>query len=212
MIDIEFLKSALKENALHMSMAKVQTVEIAPDRSYMRAKVLLMPTLYEAKCYVGAEYTAPGAGLFLPLRPDDLVLVGFPLADPENGVLIKRLTSREDTIPEEFNNDKVVLKCAGPETFAVVCDSIKLGSDGTTENLVLGQVLKTFLSSLLSELSAMAASAASHTHISSMPGYPSEVPDVAGDFSGNQGIFDSLKSSPVEDEVILSDIAWTEKG
>ena len=73
---------------------------------------------------------------------------------------------------------------------------IKLGSDAAdTENLILGQVFKTFASSLLDYLIA-------HTHATAVG--PSGPPNNAADFA-------VLKVSPITDESILSDVAFTEK-
>jgi hypothetical protein len=196
-IDIEFLKAALKDDSLWLSFAKVLSVSIASDRSSMRARVELLPSQYEAQVRVGAEYVAPGVGIYFPLRAGDLVLVGYPSADPDTGVLVKRLASQEDTVPEEFNNDKVVLKLLGSEEFVVVGNAQKFGSSGSTENLVLGQVFKSMMSDVLDAL-------AKHKHICSMPGFFSAPPDNASTYS-------SKKSSPVDDEAILSDKTFTEK-
>jgi len=196
-IDIEFLRGALKDNSLWMSFANVLSVSIANDRSSMKARVELLPTEYEAEVRVGAEYVAPGVGIYFPLRAGDLVMVGYPSADPDSGVLIKRLASQDDTVPEEFNNDKVVLKMLGNEELVIVGNAQKFGSSGSTENLVLGQVFKGMMSDILDAL-------AKHMHISSMPGFFSAPPN-------NASVYSSNKSSPVDDGDILSDKAFTEK-
>ena len=70
---------------------------------------------------------------------------------------------------------------------------IQLGSEASDENMVLGKVLKTFLSELLQDI-------ATHTH----PGI--------GSPPSNSADFISLKASPVDDSKILSDVSFTEKG
>lgn len=70
---------------------------------------------------------------------------------------------------------------------------ILLGSKTATENLVLGQVFKTMMSTLLDAI-------ANHTH----PGL--------GYQPSNFADFEALKYSPIEDEAILSDEVFTEKG
>lgn len=195
-IDLEMFRQAMKDNSLHTSFATVISVNITPDRSAMKATVQLLPTLYEARVFVGAEYVAPGVGVYYPLRQNDLVVVAFPQADRDKGIVIKRLSSKEDTIPQEFNNDKIVIKCMGSEEFVVVGDNIKLGSPAASENLVLGQVLKSLLSSTYQEIAV-------HKHIGNL-GYFTAPPD-------NTAFFLTKKASPIEDEGILSDIAKTEK-
>lgn len=76
--------------------------------------------------------------------------------------------------------------------------TIKIGSPSAeTENFVLGQVLKELLSELLSLL-------ASHTHISMPPGVLTTPPMEAAQFT-------TLKTSPVDDEAMLSDTIFGEK-
>ena len=81
-----------------------------------------------------------------------------------------------------------------------------------TENLVLGQQLKTLLSDLMSEISDLATAFASHKHeFTNVLGFtPSPNNGSAG--SAVASAVDDLKASPVEDGEILSDLAFTEKG
>lgn len=75
---------------------------------------------------------------------------------------------------------------------------MQFGSKTSAENMVLGQVFKSFVQSLLTQLAA-------ETHISGVPGFPTSVPV-------NASAYDALKSSPIDDDMILSDLAFTEKG
>lgn len=196
-IDLEIFRQAMEDSRLWLSYAKVTKVDILDDRSAMKADVQLLPSEYDARVRVGAEYVAPGVGMYYPLRANDLVLVGFPSGDPEHGVVVKRLASAEDTIPEEFDNDKVVLKITDDEEFVLVGNTMLFGSDGSTENVVLGQVFKSMMSTVLGALAV-------HKHISSPPGFLSFIPD-------NAATYTSKKASPVDDEAILSDKSYTEK-
>lgn len=74
---------------------------------------------------------------------------------------------------------------------------IQIGSKAAAENLVLGQVFKAYEASLLDAIIA-------HKHLDSF-GYLTQPPDNAADFT-------ALKASPIEDEAILSDECFTEKG
>lgn len=195
-IDLDLIRQAIKGNDLHLSLALVISVDIASDRSFMKANVQLLPNLYEARVRVGAEYVAPDVGIYFPLRPNDLVMVAFPSNDIDSGVLVKRLNSREDKIPEEFNNDKIVIKAATSEPVYIVADEIKIGSKDSDENLVLGQVFKSMMSSNLSDN-------ASHKHIGNL-GYFTFIPDKAPSYL-------SRKASPIDDETILSAKSFTEK-
>jgi hypothetical protein len=75
----------------------------------------------------------------------------------------------------------------------------KADHDGT-ENLVLGQQLKTMMTTLLNLILA-------HKHTCNVPGNLSTPPDVPT-ING----LNNLKASPVGDEAFLSSIAFTEKG
>lgn len=73
---------------------------------------------------------------------------------------------------------------------------MQFGSEAADENMVLGKVFKQLMSDLLQEL-------AIHTHIGNL-GYETAPPSDAAEFT-------ALKSSPVDDEKVLSDVAFTEK-
>jgi hypothetical protein len=76
-------------------------------------------------------------------------------------------------------------------------DKMQFGSKASSENMVLGQVFKDFAKQLLSALAV-------ETHIGNL-GYATDVPI-------NKADYEALKASPIEDEAVLSDIAFTEKG
>lgn len=74
---------------------------------------------------------------------------------------------------------------------------IQVGSKAADENLVLGKVFKQWAHDLLTQLSL-------ETHIGNL-GYLTSVPQ-------NSVQYDALKASPIDDELILSDVSFTEKG
>lgn len=76
-------------------------------------------------------------------------------------------------------------------------DKIQIGSKSSDENLVLGQVFKELAKQWLQIDSE-------HDHIGNM-GYKTSPPTQAADYL-------DLKASPVEDELVLSDVSFTEKG
>jgi phage gp45-like len=73
---------------------------------------------------------------------------------------------------------------------------IQVGTKASAENLVLGQVFKTFMTNLLTQLQE-------ETHIGNL-GYATSVPINAAEY-------EALAESPIADEEILSGIAFTEK-
>lgn len=74
---------------------------------------------------------------------------------------------------------------------------IQIGSKSAAENLVLGQIFKQYEKDLLDAIIA-------HRHVDSL-GYLTAPPVNDPDFT-------ALKASPIEDELILSDENFTEKG
>lgn len=84
---------------------------------------------------------------------------------------------------------------AATETVLLGFLKLKLGSESSDENLVLGQIFKTFASSLLDGIVA-------HTH---QTGTGPSSPPI------NAATFTALKASPITDEAILSDKSFTEK-
>ncbi len=72
---------------------------------------------------------------------------------------------------------------------------MQFGSAGSTENMVLGQVFKTMMNTLLTALAA-------HTHIGNL-GFDTAPPSNAADFN-------QIKSSPIGDDAILSAKCFTE--
>jgi hypothetical protein len=71
------------------------------------------------------------------------------------------------------------------------------GSKESSEPMVLGNVFKDMMSTLLDAL-------ANHTHVCGPPGFLS-------DFPANQLEFLSIKQSPIESKEVLSDKCFTEK-
>ncbi len=73
---------------------------------------------------------------------------------------------------------------------------MQFGSKASAENMVLGQVFKTFMDNLLTQLQ-------NETHIGNL-GYETSVPV-------NAPQYEALQESPIDDDAILSDKAFTEK-
>jgi hypothetical protein len=103
-------------------------------------------------------------------------------------------------------------------------EQVSLGSKTASQNLVLGQIFKTFCDNLLGQLqTAMTDLATAMADISTLtvtcsaPGFPSSPPINAAAFVALQAQFEAieaqltaLQSSPIDDESILSDVVYTE--
>jgi hypothetical protein len=198
--DLSLLREILDDGAIHIGCGIVNRTTLESDRSMLYVNFTLVPDNVEMVGRMSWESVGPDAGIFQFPQQNDLVLVGFVLGDEDQCFILKRLSSKEDTIPLQAVDGSTVVKSLSGKSAHLISDSsILLGRGGSdpTERLVLGEVLKAALSSMLGSI-------ASHTHISAAPGSPSSPPSNAASFV-------ALKASPVDDDGMLSDIAKTEK-
>jgi len=196
---IEELREIFADDRTHIAVAEIKKMELSPDRSVLRVEVLLFPELREAVAQMTWESTGPNAGAFIFPSVGDWVLVAFAEGRPEDAFVIKRLTSKTDTIPPQaVTGDAVYRALAGKKAHLLSDTRINLGRGvgEPTENVVLGQVFKEMMSEFLRIF-------AEHKHIGNL-GYYTPPPD-----NFNEAL--ALKSSPVDDEAILSDVSFTEK-
>jgi hypothetical protein len=82
--------------------------------------------------------------------------------------------------------------------WVTAADMVFIGSDAADEPFVLGKVFKKWAQDLLDQLQQ-------ETHISGLPGYPTTVPQNAAQYA-------QLKASPIDDDAVLSDKIFGEKG
>lgn len=108
------------------------------------------------------------------------------------------LGHRANDIPTDLAEGEAILYDSTGRQIRVKDGVIKVGSPNSAENLVLGKVFQTMMSTVLQAL-------ADHVHITSAPGFPTSKPT-------NANVFSDQKASPVDDNKVLSDISFTEKG
>lgn len=84
--------------------------------------------------------------------------------------------------------------------------TVHLASGDAASPLVLGNILKTMLSSLLTQISALAQEVSIHTHLAGA----APPPDDAANFVAIKAQVDALKASPVDDNGINSNIVFTD--
>lgn len=197
--DVEFLRSLFADRRLHNGIGVVTQLAVGLDKSTLRAVVDLLPEHREVVCIVAWETVTD---IEFP-RVNDLVLVAMVDGHPDESHITRNLTSSDDPIPDfAIAGHKVIYSRSGAKAYLGSDTKVSIGRPGVegTENLVLGQELKTLLSNILSAVS-------SHVHPYDDAGTPN-MTQVAS----NASTFDSLKSNSVDNEAILSDIAFTEKG
>lgn len=212
-MDIEALRDILKDESIHLGLATIQRLILAEDRSYLKVLLNVLPENRQLVADMTWEDVGPESGEFTFPSVGDLVLFGQAEGSEDYAFILKRLTSEEDKIPEIAASGDTVKKTKTGKKFWNISDTkvfLSRSESEPTENLVLGQQLKTLMIDLLSELSTHANTDAVHTHIGNL-GYKTLVPDQAADFNANKSKYDTLKASPVEDETILSDLSYTEK-
>jgi hypothetical protein len=196
---LEELREILSDSKVHLAIGKITGLDLASDRSVLRVKVEIFPELREIVARMTWEQVGPESGIFGFPVVGDLVLVGFPEAEPDLAFVLKRLTSKEDKIPlQAVSGDTVVKALAGKK---VHLHGTKVfmykGDSEPTQPLILGTIFKTAYSSHLEKTSQ-------HTHIGNF-GYATTPPDNAADFL-------ALKNDPVDNNAMLSDVSFTEKG
>lgn len=196
---LEELREIFADNRTHITLGEIQKLELSADRSVLRAQVLILPEARQVVAKVAWDATGPDAGTFTFPNQGDWVLLACAEGSPNDIFVIKRLTSKSDTIPTQaVTGDAVYRALAGKKAHLLSDTRINLGRGGSepTENVVLGQVFKEMMSEFLQIF-------AEHKHIGNL-GYYTPPPD-----NFNEAL--TLKSSPVDDEAILSDVSFTEK-
>lgn len=227
-VDLEMFKEVFKDKRSHIAVAKIKQLSVASDRSFLKCLVSIFPDQREVVARMAWAMTAPDSGIVEFPAVNDLVLVAF--ADGENDYcfVVGRLSSKEDKLPLRAVEGHLVLKSKSGKKIWVTSNSkilLSKGDSEPTENLVLGQQLKTLLSYVLAQLADQAdklkqlsTDISSHQHIGNL-GYPVSTPlnaaaftAAATQFDTKKSNFEAKKSSPVDDQIILSNLAFTEKG
>lgn len=214
--DMEALRDLFDKDRVFLSFGKILQLALAKDNSVWRAKVSLFPDEREVAVDMTWEQVGPKCGSFGPASVGDMVLIAFANGDEDYGFVIRRLSSKEDIIPKQAGEGHNYNKALpGKKNYLgsdvkTIIGKLGEGAD-PIENLVLGQQLKALLIDILAELKDQADTLASHTHIGNMGGQTSP-PNESADITAHGAVFDAKKASPVGDEIILSDVVFTEKG
>jgi hypothetical protein len=235
-MNIDVLKSLLKDDRLHVGLGLIKNLHLAQDRSYLKVTLSVLPEERQIIATMTWDNTGPSSGDFEFPSINDLVLFAQAEGDNDQAYVIRRLTSREDRIPEEaVNGDKVSRAKLGKKYWNVSNTRINLSRSGTepTQNLVLGQVFKTAYSThlgqiatALTEILAYITEFKAHTHAVVGIGDPiNQVPTLSYDLTlSNAGVsaiesaingvksaLEGIKASPVDDSAMLSDLVFTQK-
>lgn len=149
--DLEALKKVFGSNQITLAQALVDKVEVTLDKSKARALCRVVPDEYEIVAEITFDAAGPDAGFGQLPVPGDLVLVGF--ANPDEAFIIRRMSSKIDTIPARAADGHLVAKAlAGTKAFIESDTGVYLGTGGLTDPaqpLVLGNVLIAALTDLI---------------------------------------------------------------
>lgn len=207
------IKEILKDDSLHVCVGQVKTLHIASDRSFLKLTVMVFPEQRNIIATMTWDAVGPDSGDIVFPAIDDMVLIAQANGDDDQAYVIKRLTSKVDKIPQiALDGSKVQRTLPGKKFWNVSDTRINLsrGETEPTENLVLGQIFKQFASELLATLKTHSQNDADHKHIGNL-GFFSFKPDLESEFLSRKEEYDTLKTSPIDDEAVLSDLSFTEK-
>lgn len=209
-LELELLKEIFKNKDLHICIGKVLTVIIEADRSAVRCKVEAWPDRLDLIATMTWDKVSDGGGDYQIPDVGDMVLIAFAYGQLDYAYIIKSLSSKEDRVPAHASTgDRIIKSRAGKKTWLTSDTRINITDDDSDalEPLVLGNVLKELLSSILVELKTLSTALATHSHASN--GAP---PTLATPYTNAATAFDALKADPVDNNAINSDLAFTEKG
>lgn len=211
-ISLEELREIFRDQRLHVECGLITSLEVAQDRSKLRVGVNIVPEGNPVEAEMSWDLVGPDFGIFQFPSLNDLVLVAFCGGSEDEAIVIRRLTSKEDKIPVRAVDGHLVM-AARPGTHTDVNSDTKINltrqGEGD-EQLVLGNTFKAAYSSHLGEHVLHADHSAKHKHIGNL-GYYTAVPDLAAQFNLVKQNVQDIKDSPVDDELILSDLSYTEK-
>lgn len=195
---LEELREIFKDDRLHMTLAIVKQLEVAADKSVLRVKCTVLPDNHSIVARMSWEAVGDGAGIFQFPSVNDLVMVAYMDGDVDQAFVVRRCTSKVDKIPLKAEGGHLVLAALpGKKTYVFSDSQINLtkGGDGP-EQAMLGTTFKDAYSSHL-EIDS------EHDHIGNL-GYNTTPPNQAMEYL-------AIKSSPVDDELMLSDLVKLEK-
>lgn len=128
---------------------------------FVDVKMEVNGRIIEETARVASVYAGPNYGLYFPLAKDDEVLVFAPGGNANAGLIaLPRQWSKSDPPPAGAKSDPdnvhLHVKDGANITITVTGGGkINLGGDGATENFILGQQWKTFMTLVLTQIAAI---------------------------------------------------------
>jgi len=206
---LQELREMMIDDSFKISLALIERVHIADDLTHLRAECLTLPDSYHIIAEIGSD-SVGGRSITLPNK-DDLVLIAFTDED-QKAVILKSLYSNSDKIPKQaITGDTVLESLITKKLWLSSKNRINLSESDAepTENLVFGQIFKSFASDLLTIISTKFDNSSQHTHIGNL-GIKTTPTDKAVDDQTSKADIDQLKSSPIDNGEILSELSYTD--
>jgi hypothetical protein len=154
-LNLELIREALKDRRLHLAIGQITKLMMASDRSVLRVLVSILPEEREIVARMSWAVLGNDSGFLQLPQTEDLVLVGMAEGDEENAFVMLKLSNREDKIPVNAASGDMVAKALTSTKLWLTSDTrinLTKGDDAPTEPLVLGNVLKTFLTEFLDSI------------------------------------------------------------
>lgn len=150
--DLETLRRMFSDQRVHLAVGIIKQLHLASDRSVLQVAVSVFPENREIIARMSWESVGADSGIFEFPAPGDLVLIGFAEGDVEHAFILKRLTSKEEKVPVKATEGNLVIRAKKDAYLSG--QKVHVGKSGSaaTEPLVLGLVLKTFLTNLIDSL------------------------------------------------------------
>ena len=211
--NLEELRDLFEDTKLHLVVAKVEALHLADDKSFLKVTVSVYPEIREIVARMTWDAVGPDSGFYAFPSPGDLVIVGMAEGDDDQAYMLKRLSSQEDTIPLRATEGHSLLKSLASKHVWLTSDTkINLSKGDTlpTQNLVLGQVFKTFMTDLLKEIDDLIIEMKKETHTGNL-GFATDFPINKTQYEAIRVKIAALKADPIANSKILSDLAFTEK-
>jgi hypothetical protein len=152
--DLELLREMFKDTRLHIGIGTIDKLGLSTDAATLRVLVNLLPENREVVATMTFsdvnDVTFPEVG--------DLAIVNFADGDPEECHVMKLVNSKDELIPQfARTGHSVKYSRTGKKMYIGSDTKLGLGRPNVepTEPLVLGNVLKTYLTALEGQVEAL---------------------------------------------------------
>lgn len=217
-VDLEHLRRVLQDDSLHIALGIVDKVEVLSDSSKARAKCRVLPDEFEVIAEQSWDAAGPEAGVYQLAQKEDLVLIAF-LTETEDAYILRSLSSKSDKLPSQVKDGHLVAKAlSGKKAYLASDTGVFLGKGGSSdpgEPLVLGEVMKSFMTDLIAEWKGFLGDLKAGPVATGNLGGPCPTDaSLASKITAREANADTLKADYVDtaSSNVVSQISYTERG